>query len=118
MTKKAGKIENLFPLLTFMTTDDLWNLMYEKEYEPCIILHLRLTASLYKPAEDSIFKDDSIEEWINLSSTKFLMESGFTGPGATGDASFNFSNVSHMSKKSLLNKLETISKGELNVQFN
>ena len=57
-------------------------------------------------------KDKSIEEWINLSSTQFLTESAFTVPGGAGDTTVNYANASPLSKKSLLNKLDMISKGK------
>ena len=70
-----------------------------------------LTSSICKPTFDLDVNDKSIEEWINMSSAQFLRESAITRPGGVGDTSFHYANASHLSNKSLVNKLDRIARG-------
>ena len=54
--------------------------------------------------------DPSIEEWMNSSNTQFLTESALSCQKGSGDASN--AHTLHLSKKSLMKKLDCISKGK------
>ena len=74
-------------------------------------LIVRLTSSLYMPDRKLETRNDpSIEEWINLSNTQFLTESALSCQKGSGDASN--AHTLHLSKKSLMKKLDCISKGK------
>ena len=66
---------------------------------------------MYKPDTGFDAQNGSIEDWINISTSKFATESSFNGPDEAGDASTFNSNRSNLSKKSLINKLDYIAKG-------
>ena len=72
-----------------------------------------MTSSLYKPATSDDAQNASVEEWINISATKFATESTFNMPHEAGDSSLNNGNRTNISKKSLVNRLDTIAKGKV-----
>ena len=72
----------------------------------------RLTSSLYKPSGSESIPKDSIEEWINVSASKFATESTFNIPNEAGDVSINNTNRSNPSKRSLVHRLDHIAKGK------
>ena len=67
---------------------------------------------MYKPDTTFDAPNGSIEDWINISTSKFATESSFNGPSdEAGDSSIFNSNRSNLSKKSLINRLDYIAKG-------
>ena len=72
-----------------------------------------MTSSLYKPATSDDAQNASVEEWINISATKFATESTFNMPHKAGDSSLCNANRTNISKKSLVSRLDTIAKGKV-----
>ena len=77
----------------------------------------RLTSSLYKPNNSDGAQKASIEEWINISTSKFATESTFNMPNEAGDSSICNASKTSLSKKSLVSRLDTIAKGKLIVKL-
>ena len=79
----------------------------------CVHNIFRLTSSICKPAEGFGNEDaKSIQDWIQSSSSDFLLESTFSVLRGAGDSVPRHANVSQSPKKSLLNKLDTIARGK------
>ena len=77
----------------------------------------RLTSSLYKPATSDDAQNGSVEEWINISASKFATESTFNMPDEAGDSSICNANRTNLSKKSLVSRLDTIAKGKIYILY-
>ena len=76
-----------------------------------------MTSSLYKPATSDDAQNGSVEEWINVSASKFATESTFNMPDEAGDSSICNANRTNLSKKSLVSRLDTIAKGKVYILY-